>query len=55
MNFASLFVVFSLPSLDQISDYVRIPYMFIFWSDHRHTHDQLQMMHLNDPPVLFIP
>ena len=54
MNFASLFVVFSLPRLDQVSDYVRIPYMFIFWSDHRHTH-QLQMMHLNDPPVLFIP
>ena len=30
MNFALLFVVFSLPSLDQVSDYVIIPYMFIF-------------------------
>ena len=30
MNFALLFVVFFLLSLDQVSDYVRIPYMFIF-------------------------
>ena len=30
MTFASLFVVFSLLSLDQVSDFVRIPYKFIF-------------------------
>ena len=29
MNFALLFVVFSLLSLDQVSDYVRIPDMCI--------------------------
>ena len=28
-NFALLFVVFSLLSLDQVTDYVRIPDMFI--------------------------
>ena len=37
MTFALLFVVFSLLSLEQVSDYVRIPYKFIFWSDHRHS------------------
>ena len=30
MIFALLFVVFSLLSLDQVSDYVGIPYMFVF-------------------------
>ena len=29
MNFALLFVVFSLLSLDQVTDYVRIPDMFL--------------------------
>ena len=37
MTFALLFVVFCLLSLDQVSDYVRIPYKFILWSDHRHS------------------
>ena len=30
MTFALLFVVFSLLSLDQVSDYIGIPYVFIF-------------------------
>ena len=56
MNFALLFVVFSLLSLDKLvtmSEFlICLFYKVIMITV---THDQLRMTHPNDPPVLFIP
>ena len=55
MTFALFFVVFSLLSLDQVSDYMSEFLISLFSEVITVTHDQLRMTHPNDPPVLFIP